>query len=180
MDISFENKLENGHIERIVPNISPQKYVDEHIERYNYAKGLMYGKTLDAACGVGYGSKILSEKCDKVIAVDYSQEAIDYASKHYGDPKISFECQDLDRWDIPIVDCVVSFETLEHLRDPQRFLQQVFDRSRLFVFSLPLNSPITEFHLRKFDNIDEVKQFIGKEFEYFIQKDVYVVGVWRK
>lgn len=175
-----ENKLENGHIERIVPGISPQQYVDEHLERYNYAKNLVYGVVVDAACGVGYGSKILSEKGKKVMAVDKSGLAIEYAKEHHNDPKITFKVKDIDKWAMPKADCVVSFETLEHLKDPQRFLKQVFDKAKVFIFSLPLNSPVTEFHLCSFSSVDEIKNFIGREFEYWLQADNYLVGIWRK
>jgi len=47
---------------------------------YSFASQFICGRVLDAACGRGIGSDILAHRCEEVVAVDNSTEAINYAS----------------------------------------------------------------------------------------------------
>jgi len=65
---------------------SRRKY---HLQRYRFAADHLNsagirGIVLDAACGTGYGSKILLETCGAYIGIDVSSEASEYARKFYG------------------------------------------------------------------------------------------------
>ncbi len=105
---------------------------DAHIARYALAGGLVHdgGLVVDAACGLGYGAAILGERTGvgRVIGVDISRYAVEYARASYGVPeRISFrlgDATDLGFLDDGSVDLVVSFETLEHLREPRRLLAE--------------------------------------------------------
>ncbi|MFZ5555408.1 MAG: methyltransferase domain-containing protein [Pseudomonadota bacterium] len=106
---------------------------DAHIVRYVLAASyLRDGDTVvDAACGLGYGSAILSASNPSVsvTGVDNSEFAIHYAQACYrGRPeRMGFVCADLASLASFVdnsVDLVVSFETLEHLHDPGRFLEE--------------------------------------------------------
>ena len=105
------------------------KYYYEHKERYDFASKFCRGKSvLDAACGTGYGSEILAEKgAIDVTGVDISSEAIDEAKKYYQHPKLQFIELDVLNLDSlgKKFDMVVSFETIEHLAKPDKFLKQV-------------------------------------------------------
>ncbi len=93
----------------------------KHVERYLFAlKYCRDKKVLDAACGCGYGSNILSKEANTVLGVDYSQEAIDYAKKYWIAENISFQRFDLngDLTSLGDFDVIVSFETIEHLDIP--------------------------------------------------------------
>jgi len=181
-----ENRQPNGHIERIVPGISPQNYVDEHIERYKYAQKYVYGKVLDAACGVGYGSKILAKSpfVKRVLGVDYSSVAISYATDNYSDGKIVYRVINLDKWKLPNFDCVVSFETVEHLKYPKKFMDSVFDKAKVFVFSIPLFHPKNEFHLHEFNTVESAKELVDVKYrdrcEFWVQNNYYLIGLWRR
>lgn len=98
----------------------------EHIHRYAFAQAFVRGrKVLDAACGEGYGSALLAEFADSVVGVDISEDAIGHARQRYSSENLEFrqgDCTDLPFGDDQF-DCIISFETLEHLEDQQGLLQ---------------------------------------------------------
>jgi 2-polyprenyl-3-methyl-5-hydroxy-6-metoxy-1,4-benzoquinol methylase/predicted nucleic acid-binding Zn-ribbon protein len=102
--------------------------VVEHYHRYFLARELARGKrVLDIASGEGYGSAYLAQVATSVVGVDIAAEAVEHAAANYQRPNLSFRIG--DALDIPLpeasVDLVVSFETLEHFYDQERFLNEV-------------------------------------------------------
>ncbi|MBX3396957.1 MAG: class I SAM-dependent methyltransferase [Phycisphaerae bacterium] len=90
-------------------------------------------KVLDAACGNGYGSKILADGGCHVLAIDIAEDAIAFARHYYGHERIDHICASIDDAATSDLvaghgpfDSVISFETIEHLHDPSRFLHAVF------------------------------------------------------
>ncbi len=107
---------------------------DAHIARYTFAaRYLRRGDVvLDAACGLGYGAAVLSRLSDlsRVVGIDNDPGAVRYAQANFGptDPRCEFragDCEDLSSIPDASIDAVVSFETLEHLAEPKRFLAHV-------------------------------------------------------
>ncbi|MGY6704693.1 class I SAM-dependent methyltransferase [Roseinatronobacter sp.] len=105
-----------------------------HIERYNVAASIIRegDVVLDAACGLGYGSYLLHAvgRARKVVGIDLSRESIEYAKRQFvsDNQEVRFEVVDLgDRlpYEDNSFDVVASFETLEHLHDPEFFLDEV-------------------------------------------------------
>ncbi len=112
----------------------PGRRSDAHIARYIMARRYVptEGLVLDAACGLGYGSAMLA--CDrpgvKVVGLDNSDYAIAYGRACYQSvyPNTEFQTGDvcdLSRFADESADLVVSFETVEHLREPEIFLAEV-------------------------------------------------------
>ncbi len=107
---------------------------DGHVIRYHLAAELVRpgDHVLDAACGLGYGSYVLSQstRCASVLGVDGSDYAISYAQQNFGatDQRLSFRHGWLpdDLADLPddSFDLVVSFETLEHIENPTGLLAE--------------------------------------------------------
>lgn len=99
-----------------------QEIEPNHVYRYKIAAPYCTdAKVLDAACGCGYGSNILSNVAKSVLGVDYSKEAINYAMQHWKRPNIEFQQYDLTKLcyiDLGTFECIVSYETLEHLQVP--------------------------------------------------------------
>ncbi len=95
---------------------------------------------LDAACGVGYGAQIVSLAAAWVYGLDADAQALARARERYDAPNVSWEQVDLDRADtLPAVDVSVSFETVEHLEDPERFVDLLREAtSRLIIISAPV------------------------------------------
>jgi len=156
----------------------------EKANRYAFPARLVKGeRVLDVACGSGYGSSYLVGKGAKlVIGLDILASAIGYARSNYSSDRLSFIRADARN--LPFrrdtFDVVVSFETIEHLTDPQEFLsecQRVLNSDGLFICSTPnkrISSPYTEKPLNPF----HVREFLPSEFcdllcEYFAEVSLY-------
>jgi ubiquinone/menaquinone biosynthesis C-methylase UbiE len=116
----------------------------QHIIRYEYAARHLFGRVLDCACGVGYGSYYLASRplVTSVTGADISAEAIKYANHKFQHAKLMYRI--VNALDMPFTDCsfdgVVSLETLEHLKKPERFLSEVMRVLRpggIFIVSVP-------------------------------------------
>ncbi len=111
--------------ERMVPEKADADVFWEHVYRYRFACPHVRNKrVLDIACGEGYGSAaLLNSGARSIIGVDISQEACDHARKKYGiDARVG------SAEEIPLpdqsVDVIVSFETIEHVPNPKKFLDE--------------------------------------------------------
>jgi O-antigen biosynthesis protein len=163
--------------ERVVPGKTPQTIYDEHIYRYIFAASLAENKVvLDVACGTGYGGGYMVEKgAAEVVGVDISMLAVDYAQERLGrNNKASFICADAIR--LPFVDnafdIVVSFETIEHIRQYRKFLtecRRVLKENGLLICSTP-NRKIFSPSLAKPINTFHVKEFWPEEFYHLLRR----------
>jgi SAM-dependent methyltransferase len=114
--------------ERIVPDETEPGIVALHLKRYEFALPWCRGRdVLDGACGVGYGTAHLAREAGRVVGVDRDEGAIAYARAHYAAANVEFRVADLLDLDLPDAsfDVVCSFETIEHLPDPDAFLLEV-------------------------------------------------------
>jgi SAM-dependent methyltransferase len=117
-----------------------------HIERYEFAARRLCdaGSILDLACGVGYGSRLLKDSIPAatVTGVDACAAAIEYAVARYSKPGLNFRVGDAMDFDDGPFDAVVSLETIEHLPNPQAFMERVTKRllrpGGVFVGSVPV------------------------------------------
>lgn len=118
-------------IERIVPGTKEwESYYSNHIVRYKFAVEHITNpkRILDAACGVGYGTKYLVDFLNvPVIGVDINDEALEVASAKFKSQNTIFLKNDCERLDLVEgkFSHVVSFETFEHLKKPVDFLRRV-------------------------------------------------------
>jgi SAM-dependent methyltransferase len=126
----------------------------EHLGHYLFAadflKQYQPKVVADISCGIGYGIPELRRIAQTVIGVDSSLEMIEIASRRTSirgnSPNVTFLKKDLDGEDLTpemeaeSVDAVVSFETLEHLVDPNRAISQFSQILRpggFFICSVP-------------------------------------------
>lgn len=91
-----------------------------HLRRYEFASYRASGRILDAACGCGYGTEILSF-AGAAVGVDCSSDAIDWAKEHFHAQYILGRIED-SPWSGKF-ETIVSLETLEHLKEPEKALQ---------------------------------------------------------
>ena len=100
----------------------------EHLARYRFAAGAAAGRTvLDAGCGWAYGADILARAgASQVVGIDISETVVE-AARHRVDATVTLEVADLI--DLPFesdsFDMVVCFETIEHLREQGRALDEI-------------------------------------------------------
>jgi SAM-dependent methyltransferase len=135
---------------------------NQAIARYNFSVEYVAGKNvLDIACGNGYGSAFLSKNgCRMVVGADIYMPNIKYAKLHYDNHNTHFICMDglhLSFRD-NCFDAVVSFETIEHVTGPVRFLNEInriLKPGGIFVISTPVLG--NSLFLNK-DHINEMKR----------------------
>lgn len=119
-----------------------------HVVRYLIARGFI-GKgdvVVDGACGYGYGSALLAEVAKKVYSFDHH----DIFQPQWKRDNIEFKVVDLEKeLEFPSCDVFVSIETIEHLDNPQYFLDRIAKATkRIIVISSPDKPTVglTEWH----------------------------------
>ncbi len=139
----------NDHVER------------EHVARYKFASRYCEAKSVaDMACGTGYGSQLLRAVANSVDG--YDKESL------CGNQVINL---DQESW-TKAYDVIVSFETIEHLENPEFFLQNVHASCKLLVVSTPIGElPGYNPHHKQVWTLPEFRAMLGKRFEceYFAQ-----------
>lgn len=161
---------------------SIDKIRGDHVNRYKCAAATVSGVVLDAGCGCGYGSSILSRNGSKVIALDKNEKAIAYAEKHYSNPLIKFNLGDITTFQVePRVNFIVAFEVVEHVKRPDLLLKTFAQASDQLIMSVPNqeNRPYSKkqfpFHYRHFTptEIEDLLYNAGwKKQAFYHQKDL--------
>lgn len=178
------DKLENDY-ERMVPEFHENKLIyAEHIIRYLASKLLVKDKiVLDIASGSGYGVKMLAETAKFVYGVDANETAVNYSKKNFSGKNIEYRVGDGES--IPLeddsIDVVVTFETIEHIKNYKKFLDEV-DRvlkpDGLLVVSTPNDVEFAEgnhFHLHEF-KYEELVTLLKMHFRNI---DSYFQSTWK-
>ncbi len=105
---------------------------DAHLVRYAWACQFIRrgDRVLDIACGMGYGSYLVRRNTEAgvVLGADSSATSIRYAKDSFRIRGLGFkklDAESLRTLRAGRFDVVLSFETLEHLREPEAFLQDV-------------------------------------------------------
>lgn len=160
----------------------------EHLHRYAFAAGICSNRdVLDIASGEGYGSNLLAKTSKTVIGVDISAGAISHSKQKYKRSNLDFLAGSGDA--IPLednsVDCVVSFETLEHHDKHEEMLseiQRVLRPGGILVMSTPDKENYTDkpnqinpYHVKEL-YFDEFKDLICRHFnnvEIYLQRAGY-------
>jgi SAM-dependent methyltransferase len=76
------------------------------------------GEALEVGCGTGEFSRLLAERCQRVLAMDLSPRMIEAARARSKDhPNVQYLLADASSWEFPSkrFDCVASIATLHHL-----------------------------------------------------------------
>jgi len=159
----------------------------EHLHRYGWVRSIVASKTvLDIACGEGYGTAMLAEAARQVFGVDISKEAVMHASSRYSGNNITFLQGEASAIPLPdaSVDVVVSFETIEHLKQQREMLaeiRRVIRPNGFLVISSPNKKTYSEqsghhneFHVKELDfvELDEIVRTQFPHVRYYGQRMV--------
>ena len=144
--------------ERVVPGEFNDAVEREHVVRYMFAKQHCEGMTVaDIACGSGYGSEILRQVARRVDG--YDREPL------CGNFVIDLE---KETWS-QSYDVIVSFETIEHLANPDLFLRAASETCH----TLLISTPIGEFkgynpHHKQTWELPEFRERLNRWFDYTV------------
>jgi len=121
-----------------------------HLVRYKFVKGFIKptDEILDIACGTGYGTRMLSDYCKKIIGMDINNDTIDYAIKNYGGENREYHQGNIldvkGKYDI-----ITCFETIEHINKEEGVLalhnlRECLKPNGVLFISTPKKLPIEE------------------------------------
>ena len=179
-----EKEFQGGERLYLGETESDEGSIKEHYNRYEFAK--KYFKpdftVLDAACGTGYGSDFISDSAKKIIGIEISDHALEWAKNNHQKINIEFKKGDLnEKLDVSSesVDAIVSFETLEHVENQENMLSEfkrVLKPGGLLFISSPDREILSEkagdnnkFHIHELSK----KEFIGLLQQYFKIDSLY-------
>ncbi|NCU30782.1 class I SAM-dependent methyltransferase [Candidatus Saccharibacteria bacterium] len=178
--------------ERLIPEGHTQSLTyGEHLSRYSAVLELVKDKVvIDIASGAGYGTNLIASKAKHVTGVDYSKEAIEYASNLYKSKNLKFVQGNASNlpFEDNIFDVVVSLETIEHLEDPEKFVievKRVLKPEGIFIVSTPNDDEYiegNEFHLHEFC-LKDLEKLVNKYFinsEFYYQGSYFATGLYSK
>ena len=170
-----ESAQKQAHPERFDPRGAKGELVEaEHRARYWWAADYVEDKqVLDAGCGTGFGTAILSERRpSRLVGVDISEEAVDRA----GDlaPRAD-ELRQADIRELPFADStfdvVVCFEVIEHIdRQDEALdeLRRVLRPTGCLLISSPnrdVYTPGNPHHVHEYAR-EELESALGKRFDH--------------
>ncbi len=177
-------KNETLRIERLIKSPIEQniKIIYDHFGRYASAVQMLNisnkDVVIDASCGLGYGSYILSFKAKKVIGLDINKEYINKAKQIFNSEKICLYCYDeyenlLGMNENQKADKIVCIETFEHISKLKieffikKLLHSMKKGGDMFV-TVPLGknqpSSYNKFHLNE-PSIDILYNLFAKFFD---------------
>jgi SAM-dependent methyltransferase len=169
--------------ERVVPGLVDADLLNEHSARYQFAARFAAGaRVLDAGCGSGYGSAELARAAAHVTGIDFSTDAIDFASANFSAANLSFQIGNCTALPSGPFDLIVAFEVIEHLAEWRKFLQEarraiapggrfiVSTPNKLYYAESRGESGTNPFHVHEF----EYAEFAAELAEFFPHVQMYL------
>lgn len=169
----------------VPPNISPAREILflRSLEDYMFIADQItavysQARILEVGCGYGYGAYLLSKRGHEVFAIDADARRIKYAEKIYATNNPSFSQGDAaaltDRILPGSFDVVVAMQLIEHLPDPNGFIQQakqITSNNGMIILSTPNGAlrvamgqkPWNHEHYREYDKFS----LTGILYKYF-------------
>lgn len=163
--------------------------MQEHLTRYAFVLEYVKDKELvmDLGCGVGYGTKIISCVCDKIIGIDKDNESLEYAKNNFSGHNIEYMVCDVTNPDLSVenkFNAIVAFEFIEHIEAEKffNFIDQYLNESGMIILSTPINKkgkgikPNNQFHLFEW-TVDECYEILSSKYKnvkMFFQQNVFI------
>jgi 2-polyprenyl-3-methyl-5-hydroxy-6-metoxy-1,4-benzoquinol methylase len=179
MNIEVRNKKANNYT-GVRANVQYSNMLDQmrYIEALEYVKGL---DVLDIACGVGWGSYLLAKGgANKVTGIDLSEDALLNAKKYYNSSNVNYILGNSSK--IPVdsnsFDVIVSFETIEHVENPDTFIEElhrVSKKNTLLVLSTPNGYCFKNSINGKPENPFHFQEYLKDDIENMFNKDKWQI-----
>jgi GT2 family glycosyltransferase/SAM-dependent methyltransferase/glycosyltransferase involved in cell wall biosynthesis len=162
----------------------------EHMSRYKFAAQFARGKrVLDVASGSGYGAELLKAAgASDVVGLDYNLDALAYSLRTHARGKPEFLAGDAQvlPFSSASFDLIVSFETLEHVPEPERMLSElrrVLRDDGILVVSTPNRGVYLEgnpFHLHEmtYDEFSAALAGLFPHVEILVQDNLVASSVF--
>lgn len=180
-----ENKNNMSERYSANPNSLDRGADQPHSSRYFVARGFIKpGEVVvDSACGHGYGSAILSEVASKVLALD-KVDVFNGQWKKEGIGQMVVNLEELEEY--PECDVWVTLETIEHLADPEKYLDKVTKSTKRAIIVSSPNKPTAganEFHLTDVE-LPVLEKLMNKHEDWFLYQTLlqgyYYIAVYVK
>jgi len=148
--------------------VSSRYMISIHRAFYEFAADQAAGgRVLDAGCGTGFGTELLSRRAASAVGIDLKHTLLLYGTQQYARPRLDFACMDVGNIAFAdgSFDSVVADELLEHLPDHRPFLHEavrVLKPGGLFVCATVNRAhsfgtgddPLNRNHFREYDAAD--------------------------
>lgn len=132
---------------------------------------------MDAGCGEGYGTFILSQHVNETVGLDVDPDTVRHATAQYGTPQCRFQIYDGRRFPFPdqTFEAVVSFQVIEHIVDDAGYLLELnrilkvegrlilTTPNRLYRLN-PGQKPWNRFHVREYEP-EQLRLLLSRHFE---------------
>ena len=175
-------------VAEVIEGIKPN-----HRNRYQFACNKIAEKfagkddisVIDCACGVGYGSMMLTSIATNVLGLDIHPEAIEAANRAYKKEHNTFGVCDLGdqaSWDkalaenlLPLSDAIVSIETIEHVIDAHALIERYAQTADFLVASVP-NEDVVPF--QKDRHPFHFRHYTRGQFSELLIDQGYIIESW--
>ncbi|OGG04309.1 hypothetical protein A2Z33_04125 [Candidatus Gottesmanbacteria bacterium RBG_16_52_11] len=178
--VSFPVKVASA--ERTDPdNPSVYPVLLEHLAAYRFAVAYVRGKkVLELGCGTGYGAQLIARNARQVTAIDIDRATIETCQAANTRRNLKFLTSPVETFsDGRRYDVVVSFQVIEHLRNPAKLLETAgkhLTKPGVLILSTPNKTTQgyneNPFHFREF-TAGELEEFLGKRFRKTVLFGVY-------
>jgi len=169
-----------GAHERLEPYTATYWH-EEHRVRYRFSTSFADGaRVLDAGCGIGYGSDLMTGVASSVVGVDLSEGTVRQAGTVYRRPNLSFSAMDcrLLGFADDTFHLITSFEVIEHIKNYGEYLSElkrVLRAGGHLILSTPnravsLFAALNPYHHHAF-TLDGLRELLGGVFN-----DVTIYG----
>ncbi len=132
-----------GHGRPLVSNLDQFKK-PAALERYRWAARTLHNlrlrRVIDAACGCGYGTRMLIDQggANYAVGIDLDETAIEVARTYWTGCGVEFKQEDIREVDFGLgFDAVISIETIEHVKEPETFLEKFHDWAPVLIATVP-------------------------------------------
>ncbi|MBQ8272570.1 MAG: class I SAM-dependent methyltransferase [Tidjanibacter sp.] len=157
--------------ERVSQRDASDNYVFQRsLLAYLYAAERVQGKVLEIGTGSGYGVEIIAPHAERFVTIDKHAPAEELLE---GYPNVEFRqmcVPPLEGIESESVDCVISFQVIEHIKRDKEFVREVhrvLRKGGVFIVSTP-NRPMSltrnPWHVREYSP-EEFSALFDGEFE---------------